>query len=725
MKRRLVKTACSLSVAACVMVLTAVDSFASTAEKGVLKNSAGELSVDPDGAMLFTPSSADCPTWSVRAAEAWKITLSKGTSAFKLSDPVSFTPDKQNAPAFKAIDGGFEFRYDLLRHGDQTWQIGLTLQVLQKGDEFQFLAKIDNSAEGCCVKSLKYPILFKISKPGGDHQEIAALLPKVLGERVATPKQFGKSRRLTYPSGQYCSMQYFILDGGKAGLYLACHDEQRKRKSFNIANRKNGYDYSLENEPYCMTGKSWTSAPAVVMPYEGTWHTASRHYRAWVDTWLKWAPTPDWVRNENNGWFLCILKQQNGDLMFPYDKLDEVADIADEWGLDVLGLFGWAHGGHDRLYPDNYPDPKMGGPEVLKKAIKRVQKRGKKVILYANGQLIDTASNFYKKHGADCTSIQPDGKPYSDRYNKFKSTPDPTFARGCFGSEIWYQRMFKLGSEAQDLGADGFIYDQFGIGGPGFCYNEEHGHVNPIDAWAEDRFRLTKRLTDALRARKPGFVVMTEWVIDGLAGDFPYFHGCGVGLKTIIPTPGQKTFPELFRYTFPELIVTQRNANPMSTRNISNFACFYGFRHENESRYTGDVKYLKHTMPVSKDYSDCNSPPDVRLVCSTPPKPAAKYMRDVIAMRNQFADFLKNGRFIDVEGITFEGNNSVAHGFLAEDGRLGVVVWNYGDKPETVKLSAAGRKLLGEYVPGETKALKAGEPVAAEGIRFYLWSKVK
>jgi hypothetical protein len=218
---------------------------------------------------------------------------------------------------------------------------------------------------------------------------------------------------------------------------------------------------------------------------------------------------------------------------------------------------------------------------------------------------------------------------------------------------------------------------------------------------------------------------MTEWVIDGLAGDFPYFHGCGVGLKTIIPTPGQKTFPELFRYTFPELIVTQRNANPMSTRNISNFACFYGFRHENESRYTGDVKYLKHTMPVSKDYSDCNSPPDVRLVCSTPPKPAAKYMRDVIAMRNQFADFLKNGRFIDVEGITFEGNNSVAHGFLAEDGRLGVVVWNYGDKPETVKLSAAGRKLLGEYVPGETKALKAGEPVAAEGIRFYLWSKVK
>ena len=719
MRNRFVKITCLLSLVAGFFLLSTTESFA--AEKVVLKNSAGELSIESSGAMSFVPSSSDCPAWNVKAGEAWKITLAKGTSSFKLSDPVSFTPGNQNKPTFKKIDDGVEFSYNSLSNGGQSWKVGLTLQVLQKGEDFQFVAKVDNQADACCVKNLKFPILFNIHKQGSDHKDITALLPTVLGERT-TQAKLGKSRRLTYPSGQSCSMQYFVLDAGKAGLYLACHDEKRKRKSFNIANMKTGYNYSLENEPYCMTGKSWKSAPAVVMPYNGTWHTASRHYRAWVDTWMEWAPTPDWVRNQNNGWFLCILKQQNGDLMFPYDKLDEVADIADEWGLDVLGLFGWAHGGHDRLYPDNYPDPKMGGPEVLKKAIKRVQKRGKKVILYANGQLIDTASNFYKKHGADCTSRQPDGKPYSDRYNKFKSTPDPTFARGCFGSEIWYQRMFKLGSEAQDLGADGFIYDQFGIGGPGFCFNEEHGHDNPIQAWAEDRFRLTQRLTDALRARKPGFVVMTEWVIDGLAGDFPYFHGCGNSLRNFIPSPGQKLFPELFRYTYPELIVTQRNANPMSTRNIANLACFYNFRHENESRYTADVKYLKHDMPVPADYSDCNSPPNVKLVCATPPKPAAKYMREVIALRNQFAEFLKVGRFVDVEGISFEGSNCVANGYLAEDGRLGVVVWNYSDKPESVKLSAAGRKLLGEYVPGESKAAKAGGEVAAESVRFYLWS---
>ena len=724
MKQASLGTACVLAVAACVSVLAAADSSAdaATPEKVVLNNSVGQLSIAPSGAMRFTTESQACPVWSVRSGEMWKITLAKGDDPFKLSDAIDFTPGSENVPKFATTEDGVEFRYDTLRHGQETWDIGLTLQVRQVDDEFQFSAKTDNRADGRCVQHLKFPILFDIRKDGADHREIATLLPSFLGERLATPDKFGKHRRMTYPSGRAAAMQYCVFDSGKAGLYLACHDSKRSRKNFAIANRDSSYDFSLENEPYCMSGQSWSSAPAVVMPYAGTWHTAARRYRAWIDTWMKWAPMPQWVRNENAGWFLCILKQQNGDLMFRYDELDRVADIADQWGLDVLGLFGWAHGGHDRDYPDYHPDPKMGGPEVLKAAIKRVQKRGKKVMLYANGQLLDTASKFYKEHGAECTSLQPDGKPYSDRYNKFKSTPDPTFARACFGSEVWYQRLYELGVQAQDLGADGFIYDQFGIGGPGFCYNQSHGHGKPNEAWAECRFQLTKRLTEALRARKPDFVVMTEWVIDGLMEDFPYFHGCGNGFYPFVPTPQQKNFPELFLYTFPELVATQRNPNPMSTRNSTNHACLYGIRHETESRYVADVKYLGGTLPVPEDYADCNSPPKVREVCSTPLEPAAKYMRDVIAMRDRFGDFFKRGRFIDIEGFCFRGTDSVARGFLANDGRLGVVVWNHSEKPQNVTISAAGRKLLGVFAPGETTPVEESQPVPPETVRFFLWS---
>ncbi len=68
-----------------------------------------------------------------------------------------------------------------------------------------------------------------------------------------------------------------------------------------------------------------------------------------------------------------------------------------------------------------------------------------------------------------------------------------------------------------------------------------------------------------------------------------------------------------------------------------------------------------------------------------------------------------------------EGKDSVARGFLAADGRVGVVVRNYSDKPHAVRVSAEGCKHLGVYAPGETEPVGETKPVAADSVRFYLW----
>ncbi len=91
-------------------------------------------------------------------------------------------------------------------------------------------------------------------------------------------------------------------------------------------------------------------------------------------------------------------------------------------------------------------------------------------------------------------------------------------------------------------------------------------------------------------------------------------------------------------------------------------------------------------------------------------------------MRDRFADFFKRGRFIDTEGFVFEGQDSVARGFLAQDGRLGIVVWNHGDKPQAVSVSAQGRNFLGVFAPGETEPVEENQPVPSESVRFFLWS---
>jgi len=53
----------------------------------------------------------------------------------------------------------------------------------------------------------------------------------------------------------------------------------------------------------------------------------------------------------------------------------------------------------DNGYPDSYfvSDPAQGGDAALKKAIGDFKQGGGKVILYYNGKLIDTESNFYRK----------------------------------------------------------------------------------------------------------------------------------------------------------------------------------------------------------------------------------------------------------------------------------------------------------------------------------------
>ena len=214
MKQKVVKVACLLAVKGRRYVYCGNRLFRRSGcgrEGRAQKNSVGQLSIAPSGAMQFTTKSADCPVWSVRSGQMWVITLAKGESPFKLSDAINFTPGSQNVPKFATIENGVELRYDTLRHGGQTWDIGLTLQVRQAGDEFEFLAKIDNRADGWCVQHFKFPILFEIRKDGADHQGLAALLPSCLGERLATPEKFGKYRRFTYPSGRAAAMQYSVF----------------------------------------------------------------------------------------------------------------------------------------------------------------------------------------------------------------------------------------------------------------------------------------------------------------------------------------------------------------------------------------------------------------------------------------------------------------------------------------------------------------------------------
>jgi hypothetical protein len=456
------------------------------------------------------------------------------------------------------------------------------------------------------------------------------------------------------------------------------------------------------------------------MPYAGPWYVAAKHYRAWVESWLDPLPKPEWTQ-DSTGWLLAILKQQNGDLMWDYGSLDRLADLAEQRGLDTLGLFGWAHGGHDRYYPDYIPDPTMGGPETLKESIKKVQQRGQQVILYANGQLIDSATEFYRLHGVETMVADPRGNPAIQMYNKFKATSTPIFVTACTAAPLWRERMLSLAQQAHALGADGILFDQLGVVGPRQCFAKSHGHETPADA--EGRLELIREIARHMRKLDPDFIIMTEGVVDVEQADIPYFHGCGTGFGYFEPGPSETVFPELFRYTFPALVATERIPNPLLTRNYANYACAYGLRFEIESRYKADVKYLTtDQVPAPEEYADCNSPPNVTLVQTVSRKESARYMRQVAAFRTRHGDLLLRGRFIDVDGVVVEDASVVAKAFQSHD-RIGVILWNPADQPQSAKVTVAGHAFTAAYAPGASEAVDREAPIAAESIRLLVWDR--
>ena len=533
-----------------------------------------------------------------------------------------------------------------------------------------------------------------------------------------------------YPS-RHLSMPWIAIDTGSGTWYAAVHDAQERFKRIGVRwyNRAKKTDVRFRHLVSIRAGDKWELPETVFEKVDGDWHAAAKRYRAWFDSAHKAvrSAAPDWTR-DLTGWLLVIMKQQNEELMWPYTDIPKLCDVAERNGLNSIGLFGWTVGGHDHLYPDYDADPKMGGAEALKAGIAEAHRRGIRVCIYANGQLQQIgATKFWGEHGEKIAIRKRDGSPYIQTYHKYKDIPVYQFALGCLHAAPWHDRMLALARQARSFGADAILYDQLGVTTPFECWGKGHGHPVPWTSHCEDRPGFVRRIADEMHATDKDFAVFTEGLHDGLLDTIGMFHACQPGsfmsdvnvLKTSRATSraNAEPFPELFRYTFPELVTTTRNPTPMTLRSFVNYAAVFGLRHEIEIRYMPDRTYaLDGKVPTKKDYGEVKNLPSLQSMQAEPPAVASAYMKAVGDFQRTHAKYLLRGRFVDDEGITCR-NRVVAKRFVADDGTSAVCVWNVTDKPVSVSFSALGRP-KGVFAP-------AGEgttgPLAPDSIRLYVF----
>ena len=689
----------------------------------------------------------------------WNIELEQvGADGRRDGKPVRVSGARQPVTVERGADGSKRFVCERLTEGDKSWAIRVVVTEREREGGRAYAARVENADPGIRVTSFEGPYYDRVRT---DPRHTVVYAPEGLGKRfVGVPKSAAGLKPLpvqdeyhrfttgwyavpggrtvfatgNYPGATGLTMPWLAVDGDGTGLYAGVHDRtiRPKRILMRYDPAEERADIAFAHPLFLASGETVEFGEMVFMPYAGDWHRAARMYRAWYDT-VRQVGTcaPAWTKSFS-GWLLCIMRQQNEALFWPYTDIPRLCDVAEANGLDCIGLFGWTKGGHDHLYPDYDPDPKMGGIEALKAGIAEAHRRGIRVYMYANGQLQQVgATKFWEEHGKDIALVHADGTMVIQNYHKYSDIPKYDFALGCLFAKPWHDRMLKLARQAEGFGADGILYDQLGIFAPFACWGKGHGHATPAYSYCPERPGFIRSIADELRARNPGFAILTEGLHDTILDSIAAFHGCETGtyagvLKDVRARgTGVKTgaFPELWRYAFPELVTSTRVPAPMSNRTMANYTAAFGMRHDIELRYAPDRDWvLEGKVPTRETYGTVlNKPYPFEWLERNAPKDAAAYLKAVNLFQRKYAKHLLTGRFVDDEGFTVTGENLIAKRYVADDGTSAVLVWNIGDKPTAVKVDGLGAATA--TAEPEAGEVKGDAPLAADTLRLHVFGK--
>lgn len=592
-----------------------------------------------------------------------------------------------------------KFSYESLTYKGSSLPIRLEFTVELAGDELIWQARLENQSQ-LTISEFWFPYLDGIRDWGGIKMAWPDCLGRI-GDPFAAvrsshslymgPDQLESSFLLAYPG--HASMQWFELFSQEAGIYFGSHDASWQTTLLGLygtAQDSKQLAATFIKYPFIGEGQSWQSAPFVIKCHKGDWHIGAKRYRSWaLKEWYRPLARPAWVQ-QLHGWQRIILKHQYGEINWRYEDLPELYKQAPD--LDLL-VFGWWEGCFDNGYPEYKPDPALGGEEKLRWAIEKVHQLGGKVILYTNGHLMDLQGKFYQEQGKKIAARDIDGNEYREQYRFFgqgsalKYFGYKSFAAACPSCIEWQEQLLRQGQLLLDLGSDAAFFDQLGGHIPYLCFDSSHPHKGPAAAFGPGKVANWQALRNGLEPRTGELVLGTEFATDAFVTNVDFVHSCGRGVA-----PGEEVSPELFRYTFPEIPLSNRELKDDSMhRQVLNHAFLYGMRFDVE---------------VWRCRGSIGDAPQM-----------AEYLQQLVALRKKFPELL-SGTFVHHDGLELAGNVEAA--VYQGENRRYIVVANNTEEAQTYKLETSGTR-EGRFSPqGE---MRADEPLPPHSVCVEVISK--
>ena len=605
--------------------------------------------------------------------------------------------------AVEQSDTAIVLRYDRLLVEGREVAMSVVLTVTMEEDKVRFASSLRNDEPHSVIRELHYPLLHGAVLPP-DHQlytseaggklfpDPLATISQLADSPYKKPEQIFRQRDVKY--GAKVFMNCFGLFGKDQGLYFGSHDGSFQDTWHGLRAYRNDVtgkfdvlEFGFFKYPHCFCGESWSCAANVIAPYSGTWHVASGIYRRWADTWWDHRPTPQWVQ-ELRSWQRVIFKHQYGEYFYKYGDLNGKVDAAGQSvGCNAVFLFGWWAEGMDHGNPDYTPDESQGGDAALNEAIARYQAAGNHLLLYFNGKLIDRESRFYRSGmGPKVCRHDNTGSEILERYmftgqgTWLGEYDQRTFAVATMMDPAWNNVLGSLQDRAYELGAQSVFFDQLGYVERGSSDWDTSREFPVPDVYGiRKRAECLKWLRDRYAEKAPDFALGAEGTVDALAQYCDYTHGYPAN-------DGPERWLRFFRYTFPELVFTDRGL-----RDDVDVP-----RHVNNTVLDGQ----RNDIEIFR----CRD-----LITAVPVYQA--YLAQVNAIKEKYADCLLCGRYEDTLGFSTSNERLDARAFVGED-RMAVVVANQKEACTLrSSLKVPGYTFVESSVTGKGKVSRNGKKV--------------
>ena len=574
----------------------------------------------------------------------------------------------------------------------------LHLRIWPEDGQLRFGAALENHEPHTIIRELQYPLIGHLQLPEGYQlltthtggqlfdnpvNKIANVDTRAL---YMTPAQKFRQYDLQYPRN--AASNCFAFVGAQDGLYFGSHDPSLQQTWHGLrAYPREGIGHVTEDftqleagfyrYPNALCGDRWSNDASVVVPYKGDWTATSRIYRRWADTWWHHAPVPQWVQ-DMTGWQRIIFKHQYGEYLRKYTDLPgRIARAGESVGCNAVLAFGWWKEGMDNGYPNYTIDDTQGGEEAWKQAIADYRKGSagtehlpvpvNRLLLYFNGRLIDVESDFYRGGGGSQVANKDNtGREFTEHY-KFTGQgttlgyyDSRTFVIADMSKRLWRDQLVAWADRAMDYGADAVFYDQLGVAEefPNWDLSREY----PVQDIFTGRYKADalKEIRDHIKAKDPEFALGTEWLSDCTSQFCDFVH---IVEFTALP----ESFPEWFRYTFPEVVWSDRCVRDDNDvpRRVNNTL----------------LKGLRNDIEVFR----CRG-----LIDETPVY--RQHLAQVNAIRHAFPDLLLEGRYTATDGFRCTNPALTARSYTAGK-RMAVVVTNTGEKKQKGRIEVPGYEL--------------------------------